>query len=71
MHDEEVEGDEVEFSDDEKYLLTSLAEQCALAIRNAQMYAALKRRYDSTVNEFQQWFEHYYSYPPTKQPQAD
>jgi len=51
-----------EFSQDEMFLLTSLGEQCALAIRNAQMYATLKSRYDSIVDDFQQWFEHYHSH---------
>jgi GAF domain-containing protein len=47
------------FSDDELYLMSSIAEQCGLAVRNAQMYASLKRRYDSVVDDFHRWFEHY------------
>ena len=43
--------------------MEAIGGQCALAIRNAQMYAAIKRRYDSVVDEFHQWFEHYYTYP--------
>ena len=35
----------------------------ALAIRNAQMHQALKRKYENVVDEFHQWFEHYYTYP--------
>jgi len=50
------------FSEDELYLMSSIAEQCALAVRNAQMYAAIKRRYDSAVDDFQQWFEHYHAH---------
>ena len=52
-----------EFSEDEIELLSSIGEQCALAIRNAQMYDAIKRRYESVTREFQQWFEQYYVHP--------
>jgi len=51
------------FSDDEKELMTALGEQCALSIRNAQMYHTIKRRYQDVVDEFQIWFEHYQTYP--------
>jgi signal transduction protein with GAF and PtsI domain len=54
------------FSDDEKELMTALGEQCALSIRNAQMYHAIKRRYEGVVDEFQLWFEHYQTYPLRK-----
>ena len=54
------------FSDDEKELMTALGEQCALSIRNAQMYHTIKRRYEGVVDEFQQWFEHYQTYPVRK-----
>jgi GAF domain-containing protein len=52
-----------QFSDDELFLLKSVADQCALAIRNAQMYAAVKRSYDSLTVDFQTWFEHYHTHP--------
>jgi GAF domain-containing protein len=52
-----------EFSQDEIQLMEAIGEQCALAIRNAQMYAAIKQRYDSVVDDFHLWFEHYYTYP--------
>jgi len=52
-----------QFSEDEIELMEAIGGQCALAIRNAQMYAAIKRRYESVVDEFHQWFEHYYTYP--------
>jgi GAF domain-containing protein len=52
-----------QFSEDELHLMQSIGEQCALAIRNAQMYAAIKTRYDSVVDEFHQWFEHYHTHP--------
>jgi GAF domain-containing protein len=53
------------FSEDEIHLMMAIGEQCALAIRNAQMYADIKRRYDSVVDDFQVWFEHYYTHPTT------
>ena len=51
------------FSDDEKQLMISIGEQCALAIDNAMMFAALKRRYETLVDDFNLWFEHSQSYP--------
>jgi two-component system NtrC family sensor kinase len=51
------------FSTDEMRLIQAIGEQCALAIRNAQMYAAIKRRYEVVVDEFHQWFEHYCTFP--------
>jgi GAF domain-containing protein len=46
------------FSGDEKQLMASIAEQCALAIDNAMMFEALKKRYENLVDDFQLWFEH-------------
>jgi GAF domain-containing protein len=51
------------FSLDEKQLMASIGEQCALAIDNAKMFEALKTRYDTLVDDFQLWFEHTQSYP--------
>ena len=51
------------FSDDEKQLMMSIGEQCSLAIDNAMMFAALKRRYETLVDDFHLWFEHSQSYP--------
>jgi GAF domain-containing protein len=48
-----------QFSDDELFLLGTVADQCALALRNAQMYASIKQRYDTLTVDFQTWFEHY------------
>ncbi len=47
-----------EFSDDELYLMSTIGEQCALAVRNAQMYSMLKSRYDDLVEDFHRWFDH-------------
>jgi len=52
-----------EFSEDEKQLMMSIGEQCALAIDNAMMFEALKRRYETLVDDFHLWFEHSQSYP--------
>ena len=51
------------FSEDEIRLMMTIGEHCALAIQNAQMYHALKRKYEHVVDEFHQWFEHYQTYP--------
>jgi len=51
------------FSEDEKQFMMSIGEQCALAIDNAMMFAALKRRYETLVDDFHLWFEHSQSYP--------
>ena len=51
------------FSEDEKQMMMSIGEQCALAIDNAMMFAALKRRYETLVDDFHLWFEHSQSYP--------
>jgi GAF domain-containing protein len=59
------------FSDEELHLMGSVAEQCALAIRNAQMYDAMRRRYDEVVDDFQQWFEHTHVFPGTDRTAED
>jgi GAF domain-containing protein len=46
------------FSDDEKQLMAVIGEQCSLAIENAKMFAALKCRYETLVDDFHMWFEH-------------
>lgn len=50
------------FSSDEKQLMASIAEQCSLAIDNAMMFEALKKRYENLVDDFQLWFEHTQAY---------
>jgi GAF domain-containing protein len=50
------------FSHDEKQLMASIAEQCSLAIDNAMMFEALKKRYENLVDDFQLWFEHTQAY---------
>lgn len=52
-----------QFSDAELFLLESVADPCALAIRNAQMYAAVKKSYDSLTVDSQTGFEHHHTHP--------
>ena len=51
------------FSDDEKQLMVAIGDQCSLVICNAQMFAALKNRYDTMVDDFQLWFDHVHVHP--------
>jgi GAF domain-containing protein len=51
------------FSDDELQLMLAIGEQCSLAIDNAKLFSALKKRYENLVDDFQLWFEHTQSYP--------
>ena len=44
------------FSEDELFFLRSIGEQTALAIQNAQMYAAVRQRYERLVEDFHHWF---------------
>ena len=50
------------FSSDEKQLMRSIGEQCSLAIDNAMMFEALKKRYENLADDFQLWFEHTQGY---------
>jgi len=52
-----------EFSDHETLLLRAIGSECALAIQNAQMYDAVKGRYQDLVEDFHRWFDHT-AYPP-------
>jgi two-component system, NtrC family, sensor kinase len=56
-----------DFSEDEISLLAAIAEECGLAIRTAQMYGSMKHRYESVVEDFHQWFEHYHVFPPRRE----
>ena len=47
-----------QFSEDELELMMAIGDQCSLIIDNARMYSALKRRYESLMDDFQLWFEH-------------
>jgi len=52
-----------DFSSDEKQLMLAIGEQCSLAVANAKMFSALKRRYDNLVDDFQMWFGHSHGDP--------
>lgn len=56
------------FSEEEKQLMAAIGEQCALAIDNATMFAALKQRYEDLRDEFQLWFEHSHAAPRQQSP---
>ena len=56
------------FSDDEMQLMLAIGDQCSLAIDNAKLFSALKRRYENLVDDFQLWFEHTQSYPSKTSP---
>lgn len=53
-----------EFSEEERSLLESIGDQCALAINNAQMVAAAKRRYEDLADDWKRWVEYYGVYAP-------
>jgi two-component system, NtrC family, sensor kinase len=55
-----------EFSEDEVFLMKSVGDQCAFAIRNAEMYAAVKDQYRGLVDDFQKWFEQYQTFPQNR-----
>jgi GAF domain-containing protein len=52
-----------EFSEDELFLMATIGEQCALAVRNAQAYGELRREYQGLVDDFQKWFGESQTYP--------
>jgi len=43
--------------------MAAIGEQCSLAVANAKMFSALKRRYDNLVDDFQMWFGHSHGDP--------
>jgi GAF domain-containing protein len=46
-----------EFSDDEKYFMKAIADECGLAIQQSRMYELLRQNYQTLVDDFQIWFE--------------
>jgi signal transduction protein with GAF and PtsI domain len=52
-----------EFSEDEVFLLKAVGDQCAFAIRNAQMFSDARHQYQELVDDFQKWFEQYQTFP--------
>ena len=47
------------FSENEINLMSLVGEHCALLIRNAQLYSAMKVRYESLVTDFHAWFDRF------------
>jgi signal transduction protein with GAF and PtsI domain len=45
------------FSEDERYFMKAIADECGLAIQQSQMYTMLRQSYETMVNDFQIWFE--------------
>ncbi len=50
-----------QFSEDEIYLMKSIGDQCALAIRDAQQYSGMKDKYNYLIQDFHHWFGDEYS----------
>ena len=46
-----------DFSEDEIFMLRGICDQLALAIRNAQLYSAVRSQYQDLAADFQRWFE--------------
>lgn len=46
-----------EFSEDERYFMKAVADECGLAIQQSRMYAMLRQSYQTLVSDFQIWFE--------------
>ncbi|MEW5909256.1 MAG: GAF domain-containing protein [Thermodesulfobacteriota bacterium] len=51
------------FSEDEIHLMETIGDQCALIIRNAEMYTGVKQRYDVLMSDFHQWFDQLHPTP--------
>ena len=49
-----------QFSDDEIGLMRLVGDQCALLIRNAQMYSGIKDSYEALMVDFHKWFDQFY-----------
>ncbi|MEW6365828.1 MAG: GAF domain-containing protein [Acidobacteriota bacterium] len=49
-----------EFSEEEIHLMKMVAEQCALLIKNAQLYSGMKERYQQLIGDFHEWFDRFY-----------
>lgn len=51
------------FSEEEINLMEAIGDQCALVIRNAEMYTGVKQRYDVLMSDFHQWFDQLHPTP--------
>ncbi len=46
-----------EFSEDERYFMKAVADECGLAIQQSRIHAMFRQSYETLVNDFQIWFE--------------
>jgi GAF domain-containing protein len=46
-----------EFSEDERYFMKAIADECGLAIQQSRMHAIVRQSYQTLVDEFHIWFE--------------
>jgi GAF domain-containing protein len=46
-----------EFSEDERYFMKAVADECGLAIQQSRIHTMFRQSYETLVNEFQIWFE--------------
>lgn len=46
-----------EFSDEEKYFMKAIADECGLAIQQSRMLEVVRQSYQTLTNDFQIWFE--------------
>ncbi len=45
------------FSEDERYFMKAIADECGLAIQQSRIHTMLRQSYETLVNDFQIWFE--------------
>ena len=46
-----------EFSEDERYFMKAVADECGLAIQQSRIHSMFRQSYETLVNDFQIWFE--------------
>ncbi len=46
-----------EFSEDERYFMKAVADECGLAIQQSRIHTMFRQSYETLVNDFQIWFE--------------
>ena len=45
------------FSEDERYFMKAVADECGLAIQQSRIHTIFRQSYETLVNDFQIWFE--------------
>ena len=46
-----------EFSEDERYFMKAVADECGLAIQQSRIHSMFRQSYETLVNDYQIWFE--------------